>query len=272
MREILILLASLSLVLGLRSSKSRLAKKLAAFLFILSMSILGYIVFSHICGAFFMGGIWFLFPCITIYTKRAKALYSLRLNEISILPSEKETFFPNTLNYQLQLDLLEFEPLNNKSWQWLDSHQHHRFYWNPEVNTVASICLCELENIVFTYIVFHSEFSDETVIRTTNYPFVSPLKHQPKSVHKHVACEEVSLENILAAHKRLVNRASKKTHKISIPNPETVHKNWAEFLEKKIQYNLDIGLIKPVGKQFKFTKKGLFYLWVQSVIDLIRLC
>ena len=44
-------------------------------------------------------------------------------------------------------------------------------------------------------------------------------------------------------------------------------------LQCQIDHNLSQGIITPVcDKQFRYTIRGLFYLWRQFIRDMIRLC
>ncbi len=272
MHTFLVIVACLIVALGLRMSSIRSAKKLGAFVFILSMVYLGYRISDHWLGAVIGGGIWLLLPLIEIYTKRSKESYPLSPSPLASLPEVNESFFPYASAYRSQLDELGFDAVDNLSWRWLETHQHHRFFWNPELNTIASVCLCELEKIAFTFVIFHSELADGTVLRTTNYPFTSPLIHPPKTHWKHVPCEEKHLPTIFQSHQSLIAKHNVKPCALVIPDPDKISEKWTREYSERIQYNLSKKLIKADGELFKFTPLGYFHLWVQAVRDFIRLC
>lgn len=272
MQTALVTIALLVLAAGLRLTRVRMAKKLGAFIFLLAMAFLGWQIASHWIGAVISVGIWFLIPIIEILYSKRRARYPLKPTPVDSVPEVEEEFFPHATSYREQLAELGFEELDNLSWNWLEATQHHRFYWNPELNTVASVCLCELERLAFTFVIFHSELADGTVLRTTNYPFTSPLLHPPKTHWKHVACEEKFVPSILKSHKSLIDKHNSKTCSLMIPDPETVREKWTQEYIERFQYNEKKGIITQNNNHFRYTSYGYFYLWVQAVKDFIRLC
>lgn len=272
MREAAIIFSILFIAIGLRLSKTRAAKKLGALTFLIAMGYMGYTLASHWIGAFISVTIWFLYPLLEILGKKAKEQYPVKTPPLPPLPEDEETFFPHASSYRAQLEDLGFDEVKNHSWRWLKTNQHHRFFWNPELHTVASICLCEHEKIAYTFIVFHSELSCETILRTTNYPFTSPLIYPPDAKWNHVPCEERSITAILKSHTKLIQKHNPTPCQLMIPDPESIDTWWLNNYDRKIQYNQSQGLIKLEETTFSYTPKGLFQLWILAVKDLIRLC
>lgn len=272
MQTALIIIACLFVAIGLRINKSRVAKKLGALVFLLAMGYLGFALTGGWVGALVSGGIWFLLPLVEIFFKRGKEKYPFTPTPLPSLPEVDESFFPHASSYRAQLEELGFDAIDNLSWHWLEAHQHHRFYWNPELNTIASVCLCELEKIAFTFVIFHSELADGTVLKTTNYPFSSPLLHPPKTHWKHVPCEEKFLPSIYKSHRSLIAEHNTSPCTLMIPDPDEVSEKWTEEYVRRTHFNKTKGLIRVSGKDFQYTPLGYFHLWLQAVKDMIRLC
>ena len=273
MHNTLIIIACLSLALGLRLTKLRVTKKLAAILFIFTMFFLGLTLFQHWIGALVTGGFWFFLPLLEIYWKRGKVHYPCAPIPLTSLPEANEAFYPHSYSYRVQLEEIGFEPVENVSWKWMDTNQHHRFFWHPEFLSIASICLCEQENIAFTYIIFHSSLSDGTSLKTTNYPFSPPLRPPPNTYTKHVPCEEKFIPSILAAHQALIAKHNPPPCKLLMPDPESIATEWELRFKKQTQFNAQKGLIHITHqKQFQYSLLGYLQLWGRALLDIIRLC
>ena len=272
MREALIIIALLSVAIGFRLSKTRLTKKMGAFLFLFTTYVLVFYLTNSVILAFLSSFIWFLLPLVEIHCKRSNKAYPLTPKNIPQLPVANESFFPNASLFRSQLEEQGFDEVNSHSWQWLETLQHHRFFWNPEKYTIASICLCELDKVAFTYVIFHSELSDGTIMRTTNYPFTCPLLHEPDEHWKHVPCEEKAVKAILTTHEEFVSQHNSTPCALQIPDPEIVGETWITQFQRRAEHNCNKGLISINNSTFSFTKKGLLYIWSQAIKDLIRLC
>jgi len=58
-----------------------------------------------------------------------------------------------------------------------------------------------------------------------------------------------------------------------VPDPDELLAQIEEEMQRQIDHNVDCGLIKMTGDgHFQYSTKGLFFLWFQSVKDMIRLC
>ena len=272
MRETLIIIACLSVAIGLRLASSRVAKKLGALVFILTMGFLGFALFQHWISALLASAIWFVIPLLLILWNRRGKLYPLVPTPLVHQNMAAPSFFPHASSYQAQLEDLGFEEIDQASWKWLESEQTHLFFWHPEFYTVASICLCEREKIAFSYIIFYSQFKSGTTVKTTNYPFTSYLLQPHHSIWKHVPCEEKSIPRILENHRATLAQHNTSPCSLLIPDPDQIEQHWKDELSSLVSYNLEKGLISAHGSSFRYKLKGYLYLWAQAVKDIIRLC
>ena len=272
MRDLIIIIALISLAIGLRLSKGRLCKKLGAFVFVISMGYVGYSITHCWIGVVGFAILWALAPFLFIYLKNSKKQYPITPRTLKNHSQIDEAFFPHASSYRVQLEDLGFENIDEQSWQWLDAQQHHRFLWHPEYNTIASICLCEQEKIAFCFIIFYSELADGTTIKTTNYPFSSPLVHPPHSHWTHVPCEEKHIPAILKTHRATIQKNNTTPCSVILPDPDSIAEKWCNELKGQAHYNLSKKLIKSDEEQFTYTIRGYVYLWAQAMKDFVRLC
>jgi len=272
MRLTCIIIAGLTMALGLRMSSSRLCKKLGALTFISTMGYLGYALTDHWLGVLASLMLWMLLPLIEIYYHKGRAHYPLTPQPIPRLTATEEVFFPHASEYRAQLEELGFEEVDTGSWIWLDARQHHRFYWHPEHLTVASVCLSELDKIAFSYILFYSELACGKTLKTTNYPFTCTLQYAPNMIWRHVPCEEKKVPLILRAHQQLIAHHNTAPCQLRMPDPENVTSQWFAEKQAQISHNLSRRLISKKECNFHYTPLGFFHLWLQAIRDLIRLC
>ena len=58
-----------------------------------------------------------------------------------------------------------------------------------------------------------------------------------------------------------------------MPDPDEILNQVEREMKRQINHNLDCGLIRMADDgHFQYSTKGLFFLWFQSVKDMIRLC
>lgn len=272
MKEAGIVTALITLAIGLRMARGRITKKLGAFSFLVAMGYLGYVLTHHWVGAVLSIMLCALLPLIFIYLRRSKETYHLQPKPLSSFRKIDDTFFPHASRYRAQLEDLGFDEVDENSWEWLNSHQHHRFLWHPEHCAIASVCLCEQQKVAFSYIILYSELADGTTIKTTNYPFSSPLIHPPNSHWNHVPCEEKDISAILESHQKQIDKHNTTPCTLLLPDPEEVSDKWVSELTHQTEYNLARKLIKGEENKFRYTPKGYLYLWRQALKDFIRLC
>ena len=58
-----------------------------------------------------------------------------------------------------------------------------------------------------------------------------------------------------------------------MPDPDSLISKVESEMREQIDHNVDRGLITLTGDgNFRYSTKGLFFLWFQSMKDMIRLC
>jgi len=74
-------------------------------------------------------------------------------------------------------------------------------------------------------------------------------------------------------HSRHLKRLGLGDNDLLIPDPDEVVNQIESDMREQIDHNLQVGLITLTGDgHFRYSLRGLFFLWKQSVKDMIRLC
>jgi hypothetical protein len=64
-----------------------------------------------------------------------------------------------------------------------------------------------------------------------------------------------------------------KTSELAMPDPEHLEEEIEREMKLQINHNLERGIITATGDgHFRYSVRGLFFLWWQFVKDMVRLC
>ncbi|MEP4078062.1 hypothetical protein [Haloferula sp.] len=272
MRETLVVVGLAVLALGLRSSRRQMPRKLGALGFLAA----GFVLFYFLtdcwwCGVF---GIipWFLLPWVELLTRIRRMRLPMD-NSLRHRKSPDSGFFPNASEAEDAMDEAGFEHVEDCGWEWAGMQQYFKLHWNPEERAEAAICLCEQEEVAFAFITVTSRDESGRIWRTTNYPFSPTLKCPPKIRWNHVPCDRNCFHRILADHREFLKKMKVNEEDLMIPDPEELEASIEAEMKSQIRHNLDTGVIEPSGEHhFKYSVRGLFFLWGQFVKDMVRLC
>ncbi|MGJ8694926.1 MAG: hypothetical protein ACSHYF_01290 [Verrucomicrobiaceae bacterium] len=272
MREFLIVLACVIVGIALRSCRTLLLRKLGALVFLIATAL----AFSFICGCWWSGiigiGLWFLFPWFDILTRIRQLRLPLN-NRLSYKTPPSEDYFPNASRMISEIEEAGFEHVIDSGWNWAGMQQYFRIYWNPELKAVASVCLCEHESVAFAFATISAHSDEGLAIHTTNYPFSPTLKHPPNSRWDHLPCEKNRFPMVFHDHEKHLARLKIGPDCLLMPDPDEVVSRIENEMRNQIDHNVDRGLITLTGDgHFRYSVRGLFFLWKQSVKDMIRLC
>lgn len=272
MQNFLIVLASLIIGIALRSCRTLFLRKLGALSFLLTSFLTLYLLSGNIYFGLIGGGLWFFLPWYDLLTRIRKQRIPLKTRlELQNPPSED--YFPNASRLISEIEDAEFDHVVDSGWDWAGMQQHFRFFWNPEMKSIAAICLCEQERVAFAFVTVSSRAPDGRSVHTTNYPFSPTLKHSPLAHWDHLPCERNHFEAIYQDHEKHLKKLEISPDSLLTPDPDEVLRQVEEEMQRQIEHNLDCGLIEVIGDgHFRYSTKGLFFLWFQSVKDMIRLC
>jgi hypothetical protein len=272
MRESLIILGLGVLAAAMRSSHSRLLRKLGAATLLVATFFLVYCLSGNVLAGFAGVLAWTLLPWFELLTRirRMRMPVDNRLNH---KPLPNPSFFPNAAEAAAAMDAEGFEHVSDCCWQWDGMSQHFRLYWNPEERAIASICLCEQSDVAFAFISITSRDENGKAWRTTNFPFAPTLRRPPDVNWNHLPCRQNCFHEILENHGQHLKRKGVTHDQLSIPNPEEIESEIELEMRQQIDHNLSSGIIRMTEDgHFKYSKRGLLFLWLQFLKDMLRFC
>ncbi len=272
MRELLIILGLGTLAAALRSSRSRLMRKLGALTILVATFFLAYFLTGKVLAGFVGVFAWALLPWIELLT-RIRRLRMPVDNRLKHKALPNPTFFPNAAEAAAAMAEEGFEHVTDCCWQWDGMSQHFRLYWNPEQRAIASICLCEQVDVAFAFISVTSRDEKGHIWRTTNFPFAPTLRRPPGVKWNHLPCRENCFHHILKNHRQYLNCKGVVHDQLSIPDPELAESDIESEMRAQIDHNLKSGIIRLTKDgHFEYSKRGLFFLWLQFLKDMVRFC
>lgn len=271
MRESLTIIGILLIGMALRSCHRRIFRKCGALVYLLASGVAVYFISGNIPLSVASIFTWFFLPWIELGSRVRK----LRLPLVNHLQEERRPrlqHFPEAAHNIDELKELNFEHSSDYSWNWADAAQHYSFYWHPEERAVVIVCLCKQSNIAFSYITITSRSCNGKLYRTSNFPFSPTLKNSPSIAWNQIACRHCSLEQSLNKHKQFIQKKGDSLDNLIIPNPDIFNEEMENNMAMQIQHNIDLGIIAPTTNgKFRYSFRGLFFLWKQFIKDMIRL-
>jgi hypothetical protein len=272
MRETLIVIGLVVLAVGLRSARRHCLRKLGALTFLGASFCLFYFITGSGWGGLLGVLMWFFLPWIELLTRIRRMKLPLN-NRLAHQEIPNPSFFPNATEAAAAMEEAGFEHVSDCGWEWAGMQQFFRLFWHPEERAVAAVCLCEQCDVAFAFISITSNDADGKIWRTTNFPFAPTLRCPPNVRWNHVPCERSCFHQILADHKRYLERLHVPADRLRMPDPEEIENTIEREMRTQVDHNLAAGVIELTGDgHFQYSKRGLLFLWGQFVKDMIRLC
>lgn len=272
MRETLIVIGLVVLAVALRSARTNLLRKLGALTMLAASFCLFYFVTGSLCGGLIGVVLWFFLPWIELLTRIRRMRLPLD-NRLSHREIPNPSFFPNAIEAASAMEEAGFEHVSDCGWEWAGMQQFFRLFWHPEEKAVAAVCLCEQSDVAFAFISITSHDANGGIWRTTNFPFAPTLQCPPNVKWNHVPCERSCFHQILADHQKYLCRVRVPAGGLRMPDPEEIENSIEQEMRKQVEHNLAAGIIRLTGDgHFRYSNRGLFFLWGQFIKDMVRLC
>ena len=261
------------LAMALRCCRHFAARKLGALIFLVASFFALYFIFNRsvvagLCGV----GAWFLLPWIELLTRIRRLRLPLE-NRLRFRVPPADSFFPHAAEAVDAMDEEGFEHATDSGWEWAGMKQFFRIFWNPEKRAIATVCLCEQEEVAFAFISITSRDGNGRIFRTTNFPFSPTLKCGSEITWNHVPCECSCFHQILHNHHQFLGRLHVPEDDLRVPDPDEVINEIEGEMRRQIDHNLSKGIIQLTGDgHFRYSFRGLVFLWRQFIRDMLRLC
>lgn len=269
LKEFLYLAALVVFALGCRSFDSRWLQKLGWLCLLAASYLLAWLLTaSHIAGACAVL-VWFLLPWLEIAGRVRRLRFPLRNVIKGRFPPSREVF-PELGELTSELIEVGFEEIEDAGWNWHDTEHFVRLFHHPEQRTQAAISMALQNGLGFSYVSLTSRLTDGSNYTTSNFPFPPTMRFAP-SQHVNRFVEAGSLEDLVAAHERFLQRASVTVAHLAAPDPEQMTSQLEHDMSTQIDHNIERGLLEPLGEdEFRYSWRGCVFLWLQVVKDMLR--
>lgn len=272
MNQFYIVVAIIVFGFALRSCRTMFLRKMGALVMLIASGLCFYFLTGNVWAGIGAAAAWFFLPWVELLTRIRKMRMPLE-NKLQERFSTNLDVYPNAEQHLTILEKEGYEHIRDCGWNLGGMMQIYQLFWNAETKSVASLCLCEQSNITFTYLTLTTHDITNGVWRTTNFPFSPTLKAAPKVHWNQVSCANECAKNLIISHHMYLSRQGFVDDDLRIPDPDHVSEEIEHELRHQIDHNLKRGIIRLTGDgHFRYTLKGLFFLWRQFVRDMIRLC
>ncbi|MAS96338.1 MAG: hypothetical protein CMO55_24300 [Verrucomicrobiales bacterium] len=272
MTELFIILGVVFLSFALRSFSNRVLRKVGALGILVATFLVFYFPTGSIAAG--VGGLltWFLLPWVELLTR----IRRLRLPVDKTL--ERQTppghdRFPALRDMTRKVEDEGFEHAVDSGWDWDGMNQFYRLFYNPDSREQAAICLTEQEGVSWACTTLTSRDAEGAIYRTTDVPFSSPMKNAP-GVQINQQPYADSFPKLLKEHRSWITKLGLPADDIVEEEPEELTVLIEQETGRQIKHNLEAGLIRIAEKAgtFRYSWRGLFYLYFQLVKDMVKMC
>jgi hypothetical protein len=269
--DLLIISAAVALSLALRSYRHPLLHRLGTFGLLFGVSFLvGWLLLDSVWMGGLLAASWLLVPWLEILT-RARRLRLPVDCELSHRTAPDGDTFPNLRDLTSEIESADFDQIEDLGWDHEDMRQFYRVFYQPKSGTEAVVCLVEQYGMAFFYLGITSRSKTGATYLTWNYPFSYGLRLQPE-LHLNRAPGDADFQNILAEHRLFLDREHVGVDAIVPQNPDALGPQLQSDMRCQIDHNIRCGVLKrDDANTIRYSARGLLFLWVQFLRDLIRL-
>lgn len=271
MFETLLVTGTLFFAYACRSFEHPAIRKFGALSVVVASFLAGYFLSGHIAvWGIVSATSWFFLPCIDILIRIRRLRLPLNKKMNARFPPNRETF-PHLRRFTNDVEDEGFEHVQDSGWEWGGVDQFVRFFYDKGSKSQATINLNSQSHVAFAFMSVSSRTSDGKTWTTWNYPFSYSMKLTPSCEINCVRSVE-SFSEMITVHREFLTRSGVNDFDIQAADPETLDTITEREMRNQVDHNLDYGLLKLSGEgTFRYSWKGLFFLWFQSIKDMIRL-
>jgi hypothetical protein len=268
--NILLILGVAVLSMALRSFQSVLLQKLGAIGILLTSFLIGYLPTQSIFLGVVCAASWLLLPWLDILTRIRRLRLPPEKHLRHRVPPSREVF-PALEELSEELEDEGFEHVGDAGWDWEDYQQFLRLYYRKEDRFQAAICMIDQRDISFYFLSVSCRTKDGTTYTTWNYPFSHSLKLVPQLKVNRLRSDQTFFE-LCASHGAFLRKHQVSIDILADPGPNEIQDQIQKDLQAQVLYNITKGVLKRTdGGQIRYSWRGLFFIWVQCLRDLVRL-
>jgi len=269
--NLLLVLAAAVFSAGLRSFQHPLVFRIGTLGIVGTSFLAGWLLGGSIPLGLALAASWLFLPWLEILTRVRHLRLPIDRKLEPRTPPGRGTF-PGFEDITAEIEDRGFEHVEDIGWTHGANRHFYRVFSNPERKIQAAICLTEQEELAFYYLTLTSHTGDGRIFTTWNYPFSYGLKLQPCVVMQRISGNNQTFAGMLAAHEEWLRLRMPEIGAIVAQSPEEIVRTMQAEMRAQITHNISAGLLKRDGEHFiRYTVRGMFFLWLQFLRDLVRI-
>jgi hypothetical protein len=268
--NLLLILGVAALAMALRSCRSVFLQKLGALGVLVTSYLIGWLMTGYWWVGAFCASSWLLLPWLEILT-RIRGLTLPTEKKLRHKHPPNEESFPALEGLTEEIEGEDFQRIDDTGWDWPGYAQFFRLFYKADERTQAAVCLIDQHDVAFYYLSVSSRGADGRIWTTWNYPFAYSLKLAPQWQVNRVSADQSFLQ-LYESHRDFLRRNGVIVPDLVPLDPEALPLEIQNDLSQQIRHNVAVGVLKPAGEgAVRYSWRGMLYIWVQFLRDLVRL-
>jgi len=269
--SLLLVLGVAVLSMALRSFNHVVPQKLGALGIFATSFLVGYFLSGgNVYVGAFCASSWLLLPWLEILTRIRKLRLPIEKNLRHKSPPSPDVF-PDLHEITDEVEGEGFEHVEDAGWDWDDYQQFFRLFYKGEDRSQAAICLIDQHDMAFYYLSVSSRAKDGTIWTTWNYPFSYSLKLVPQLKINRLRTDQTYLQ-LYQSHRDFLKNNGIDVSQLEELSHDQIQLEIQKDLRAQIAHNLAKGVLTQAGEGLiRYSWRGLFFIWVQFLRDLVRL-
>ena len=269
--KVAVIFGTVALSLSLRTFPHPVLRKLGALGVLGTSFLIGWLLSGGIwqVGAFCASS-WLLLPWLEILTRVRKLTLPLEKNLRHKTPPNSGVF-PALDEITAEVEGEGFDHVDDAGWDWQDYAQFFRLFYKPADRSQSAICLIDQHDVAFYYLSISSRAKDGTIWTTWNYPFSYSLKLVPQWRVNRLRGDQTFLQ-MYESHRHFLHMNRVSLADLAELDPATSPHDIQKDLRAQITHNLAAGILKHNATgEIRYSWRGMFFIWMQFLRDLVRL-
>jgi hypothetical protein len=265
----LLILGVAVLSMALRSFRSVVLQKVGALGVLATSFLIGWLL----TGLWPIGALcassWLMLPWLEILTRVRRLTLPTEKKLRHKNPPDDESF-PALDGLTDEVESEGFSRADDTGWDWQDYAQFFRLFYKESERTQAAICLIDQHDVAFYYLSLSSRGKDGRLWTTWNYPFSYSLKLVPQWRVNRVSSDQTFLQ-LYESHRDFLRRNGVISDDLALFEPDCLPLEIQNDLSKQIAHNVAVGVLTQAGEgAVRYSWRGLLFIWVQFLRDLVR--
>ena len=269
--RLLVISGTVALSLSLRTVPSAVLRKIGALGILATSFLIGWLLSEgNVAVGIFCASSWLLLPWLEILTRVRKLTLPLEKNLRHKAPPRSEAF-PALEEITGEVEGEGFEHVEDAGWDWQQYAQFFRLFYKPADRAQSAICLIDQHDVAFYYLSISSRAKDGTIWTTWNYPFSYSLKLVPQWRVNRLRGDQTFLQ-MYASHRHFLDMNRVRLADLAELDPETIQHDIQKDLRAQITHNIAAGILtQSATGEIRYSWRGMFFIWMQFLRDLVRL-